>query len=220
MHEEDGFVECGTAADNHLYYLGGLPCREQRRAGGTPGNAGGNTGNHGDYSGRGRGVSHHVTAPGGAGPYPGIVLLHSFNGLEPGYLTLVDRFAARGYVVIAPQWRTFNKSPSDEVVGSLISSGVAFLKARPDVDTTKLGLTGFCAGGRHTMLFLPQMKYFKAGVAWYGFPYNPGFANETRPVDHLDALSAPMLMIHGSADQVNPVTDIYRYAVALDQSQK
>ncbi|MDD1704321.1 MAG: dienelactone hydrolase family protein [Methanoregula sp.] len=44
-----------------------------------------------------------MTAPEEAGPYPGIVLIHSFNGLEPGYLTLADRFAARDYVVIAPQ---------------------------------------------------------------------------------------------------------------------
>ena len=39
------------------------------------------------------------------------------------------------------------------------------------------------------MLFLPQMKDFRSGVAWYGFPYSGGFANETRPVDYIgDAL--------------------------------
>lgn len=162
----------------------------------------------------------YVGAPVGAGKYPGIVLMHSFNGLEPGYRTLVDRFSAEGYVVIAPQWQTFNKSPPDEDVGSLISASTAYLKSRPDVDSSELGLTGFCAGGRYTMLFLPQMKEFKSGVAWYGFPYNPGFASETKPVDHIGSLTAPMLMIHGSADQASPVTDIYNYSVALNQQQK
>ena len=169
---------------------------------------------------QGQSYPAYVAAPGASGKYPGIVLLHSFNGLEPGYRTMADRFAAEGYVVIAPQWQSFNKSPSDKETGSLIQSAVAYLKARPDVDSSQLGLTGFCAGGRYTMLFLPQMKEFRSGVAWYGFPYNPGFANETKPVDHLGSLSAPILMIHGSGDQASPVTDIYKYAGALNQSQK
>jgi carboxymethylenebutenolidase len=87
----------------------------------------------------------YVAAPATAGKYPGIVLIHSFNGLEPGYRTLVDRFAAQGYVVIAPQWQTFNKSPSDGDVSSLVAASTAYLKSRPDVDPASLGLTGFCA---------------------------------------------------------------------------
>jgi len=162
----------------------------------------------------------YVASPPSPGTYPGIVLIHSFNGLEPGYRTLVDRFAADGYVVIAPQWQTFNTSPPDEDVGSLIAAGVAYLRSRPDVDPARLGLTGFCAGGRYTMLFLPQMPSFRAGVAWYGFPYNAGFANETRPVDHIESLAVPMLMIHGSADMASPVTDIYNYSTTLAQAKK
>ncbi len=173
-----------------------------------------------NISSNGKSYPAYVSVPAGAGKYPGIVLLHSFNGLEPGYLTLVDMFAAEGYVVIAPQWQTFNKSPDDEEVQALVVSGLSYLKTRPEVDIRQFGLTGFCAGGRYTMLFLPQMKDFRSGVAWYGFPYNGGFANETRPADHIGELSVPMLMIHGSSDQASPVTDIYRYAEALNQSGK
>ena len=162
----------------------------------------------------------YVAAPATGSGYPGIVLIHSFNGLEPGYLTLCDRFAEEGYVVVAPRWQTFNGSPPDEEVGSLIQSGIAYLKTRPDVNASRLGLTGFCAGGRYTMLFLPQIKDFKSGVAWYGFPYNSGFANETRPVDYISSLSSPMLMIHGSADMASPVTDVYNYSVALTKAKK
>jgi carboxymethylenebutenolidase len=146
------------------------------------------------------------------------VLIHSFNGLEPGYLILVDLFAAKGYVVIAPQWQTFNKSPGDNEVKILIESATGYLKTRADVDTQHLGLTGFCAGGRYTMLFLPQLKDFRSGVAWYGFPYSG--ANGTRPVDYIGNLSAPLLIIHGSSDQASPVTDIYKYVDSLHQSGK
>ncbi|VVB50882.1 Dienelactone hydrolase family protein [uncultured archaeon] len=162
----------------------------------------------------------YLAAPVGEGKYPAIVLIHSFNGLEPGYLNLTDNFAREGYVVISPEWQTFNKTPPDEVVGGLIRDSVAYLGTRTDVDANRLGLTGFCAGGMYTMLFLPQMTGFKSGVAWYGFPYSTGFANQSRPEDYIGQLKAPMLMIHGTYDQASPVADIYRYAAELNTSDK
>ncbi len=162
----------------------------------------------------------YLSAPDEGGKWPGIVLIHSFNGLEPGYRTLVDNFAGEGYVVIAPEWQTFNKTPSDEVLDGLIRNSVAYLRTRNDVDTNRLGLTGFCAGGRYTMLFLPQMPEFRSGVAWYGFPYSGGFANQSMPADYIGRLKSPMLMIHGTADQASPISDIYRYATALNASGK
>jgi len=162
----------------------------------------------------------YIAAPEGVGKKPAVVLVHSFNGLEPGYRTLTDNFAREGYVVIAPEWQTFNKTPPDEVVGGLISDSAAYLRARTDVDSSRLGLTGFCAGGRYTMLFLPQMQEFKSGVAWYGFPFSRGFANQSMPVDYIERLNSPMLMIHGTYDQASPVVDIYRYATDLNASGK
>ncbi len=161
----------------------------------------------------------YLAAPTSAGKWPGVVLIHSFNGLEPGYKTLVDKFAGDGFVVIAPEWQTFNKTPSDETVGQLIKDAVTYLKTRNDVDVGNLGLTGFCAGGRYTMLFLPQMD-FKSGVAFYGFPYSTGFRNESKPADFIGQLKVPMLMIHGTGDQASKISDIYRYATDLNASGK
>ena len=45
----------------------------------------------------------YLAAPTAEGKWPGIVMIHSFRGLEPGYGTLADQFAREGYVVIAPQ---------------------------------------------------------------------------------------------------------------------
>jgi len=162
----------------------------------------------------------YLAVPATPGIHPGIVLIHSFNGLEQGYKDMCNRIAGNGYVVIAPEWQTFNKQPGDAEVEAVVRSSVATLKSRTDVNSSRLGLTGFCAGGRYTMLFLPQMKDFGAGVAWYGFPYNPGFTNDTTPVSHIAELSSPLLMIHGSRDQASPVTDIYNYSKALDAADK
>lgn len=151
---------------------------------------------------------------------PTIVLLHSFNGLEPGYKTLIDKLAAEHFVVIAPEWQTFTKTPRDEVVMQLLSDTVDYLKNRTDVDPNNIGLTGFCAGGRFTMLFLPQMKEFKSGVAFYGFPYSGGPNNQSTPVEFISQLTVPMFIIHGIRDQASNVTDIYKYVQALDAADK
>jgi carboxymethylenebutenolidase len=162
----------------------------------------------------------YFAEPTAADKMPAIVLIHSFNGLEPGYKNLTDNLAKEGYIVISPEWQTFNKTPADEIVGGLISDSVAYLKKKPNVDEKRLGLTGFCAGGRYTMLFLPQMTRFRSGVAWYGFPYSGGFANQSKPVDFIEQLKAPMLMIHGTHDVPSPIGDIYRYATALNATGK
>lgn len=164
----------------------------------------------------GQAYESYMAAPTEGGPYPAIVLIHSFNGLEEGYRTMTDNFAAEGFVVLAVGWQTFEQSPPDDVMNQLIQDSVAFLTARDDVDPNRLGLTGFCAGGRATMLFLPQIDAFNAGVAWYGFPNN----GSPPPADFINDLDAPMLMIHGSADQPSPIADIYAYATNLDAAGK
>lgn len=164
----------------------------------------------------GQAYASYLAAPSEAGTYPGVVLIHSFNGLEEGYRTLTDRFAEQGFVVLTVGWQTFEREPSDATVSQLVQDGVAFLQARDDVDAEAVGLTGFCAGGRYTMLLLPQLDVFKAGVAWYGFPY----AGETQPASLVNDLDAPLLILHGTADRPSAIGDIYKYAGELDAAGK
>lgn len=161
----------------------------------------------------------YLVVPEGEGPWPGVVLLHSFGGLHAGYRNLTDKLASEGYVVIAPEWLTFER-PSDAVMEMIVRDSVRFLEDRDDVNEDLLGLTGFCAAGRYTMLLLPQIEEFDSGVAWYGFPYRESAANETAPAGYIDELDDPMLIIHGTADQSSNVTDIYRYATDLDRAGK
>jgi carboxymethylenebutenolidase len=162
----------------------------------------------------------YIAVPSTTGKHRGIVLLHSFNGLEPGYKVMCDRMATDGFVVIAPEWQTFGRQAGDPEVGAVVRSAIAALKTREDVDAQKLGLTGFCAGGRFTMLFLPQFKDFRAGVAFYGFPYSRGNTNDTTPAGHISELSKPILLIHPSRDQASPIGGIYNYTKELDAADK
>jgi carboxymethylenebutenolidase len=164
----------------------------------------------------GKAYKSYLTVPGGAGPHPAIVLVHSNRGLEEGYRTMSDKLAEEGFVVLALGWQTFEQSVDDATVKQLVEDGLKFLTARKDVDSKRLGLTGFCAGGRYTMLLLPQIAAFQAGVSWYGFPYR----GTPPPADFLSKLAAPMLIIHGTADTASPIADIYRYATALQAASK
>jgi carboxymethylenebutenolidase len=174
-----------------------------------------------DVTSGGKAYSSYLAAGPAAGRMPGIVLVHSFNGLEQGYKDLVDRFAADGFVVLAVGWQTFEKSPPDAVVEQLVRDAIAVLKQRGDVDPGRIGLTGFCAGGRFTMLLLPKITEIAAGVAWYGFPNTGGSAAQpVKPIEEIAQLSHPLLMIHGSADKASPIEGIFQYAAALQSAGK
>ncbi len=169
----------------------------------------------------GRNYPAYTAAPAEEGKYPAVVLLHSFDGFVPGYREMVDMMAAEGFVVVAPQWQTYSISPTDAEVESLVRSSVLYLPDREDVDPGRLGLTGFCAGGRYTMLYLPKIKEFKSGVAWYGFPYTSGsMSRPEKPADLIESLEAPMLVIHGSRDLASEISNIYKYAGELDTADK
>ena len=169
----------------------------------------------------GKAYVSYLAAPASATPKPAVILLHSFNGLEQGYKDLVDEMAGAGYVTLALGWQTFEKEPSDATVGALVEDGLKLLGERKDVNMGAVGLTGFCAGGRYTMLLLPQMKQFKAGVAWYGFPDQGGTAAKPQtPAAFIGGLSAPMLILHGTKDVPSPIAGIYSYAQKLDAAGK
>ncbi|GMA17266.1 dienelactone hydrolase family protein [Deinococcus metallilatus] len=169
----------------------------------------------------GKAYKSYLAAPASAAPKPAVILLHSFRGLEPGYRDLVNELAAAGFVTLALGWQTFEREPSDAAVKALVEDGLKFLGARRDVNMNAVGLTGFCAGGRYTMLLLPQIKQFKAGVAWYGFPDQGGTAAKPQPPSaFIGQLTAPLLIIHGTRDQASPIASIYAYAQKLDAANK
>lgn len=163
----------------------------------------------------------YLSAPTNSTPKPAIILLHSFKGMQQGYRDLVDQMAENGFVTLALGWQTFEQEPSDNTVKTLVEDGLNYLAKRKDVNMNSVGLTGFCAGGRYTMLLLPQIKQFKAGVAWYGFPEQGGTETKPQtPSEVIDALESPLLILHGTKDRPSPIAGIYEYAQKLHEADK
>ena len=149
-------------------------------------------------------VLAYVAKPDGEGPFPAVIMIHEFFGLNESIIGKTEGLADEGYYVIAPD--TFRGSttawiPSaiyqvistkQENVNADLDSVYAWLESQPDVDANRIAIVGFCYGGRTSLLYSLHNNELTATVVFYGYP-------ETDP-EVLKNLPGPLLGIFGGAD--------------------
>ena len=165
-------------------------------------------------------VGGYIARPIGSGAYPGVVVIHEAFGLVEHTKELARKFAANGYIALAPDlfYREGPGDPNDlaEVMrrmGGLPDSRViadleGVVTALKSVATCngKIGCIGHCSGGRHTLLFATNTKNLDAAVNCYG---GRVIAEELTPnqpkavIDMVAELSCPLLGLFGESD-TNP----------------
>jgi carboxymethylenebutenolidase len=147
-----------------------------------------------------------------------ILVVQEIFGVHAHIADMCRRFAKAGYYAIAPELyfrqgdpKTYteipklfaevvSKVPDGQVMGDLDSS-VAFAKGEGQADTAKLGITGFCWGGRIVWMYDAHNPAVKAGVAWYGPLVRPGTELQPKnPIDIVKDLHGPVLGLYGGAD--------------------
>ena len=162
-----------------------------------------------------------------------ILVVQEIFGVHAHIADLCRRFAKLGYYAIAPELyfrqgdpkaisdvqallrEIVAKVPDEQVMGDLDAT-VDFAKGEGKADTAKLGITGFCWGGRIVWLYAAHSAGLKAGVAWYGrvvgdsTPLTP-----KHPVDIVKDLKAPVLGLYGGADTGIPNDTVDRMRAAL-----
>ena len=149
-------------------------------------------------------------------PLPVIIVVSEIFAVHEHIADVARRFAKLGYLAIAPDFfqragdpssygsiaeiftNVISKTPDDQVMGDL--QATIQWSGKHGGDLKRVGVTGFCWGGRITWLAatLPQVR---AGVAWYGRVIGektPG--NPLHPVDIASQLHAPVLGLYGGAD--------------------
>jgi len=166
-----------------------------------------------------------------SGPLPIIIVVSEIFGVHEYIADTTRRFAKLGYLAIAPEFFTRAGDPNTfgtiaEIQSNIVAKTpdaqvLADLKAaiawagKNGGDLKKVGVTGFCWGGRITWLSatLPEVK---AGVAWYGRLVGDKTANNPRqPVEIAADLKAPVLGLYGSADTGIPLDTVEQMKVAL-----
>jgi len=170
--------------------------------------------------------------PAGKGKLPVVLVVSEIFGVHEHIADVARRFARQGYLAIAPELfvrqgdagaygevaklvdEVVSKAPDAQVMADL-DACVAWAGANGG-DVGRLGVTGFCWGGRITWLYAAHAPGVKAGVAWYG-KLAPGATalQPLQPVDVAARLHAPVLGLYGAVDTSIPLADVERMKAAL-----
>jgi carboxymethylenebutenolidase len=102
-----------------------------------------------------------------------------------------------------------------------LDATVAWAKKTDKADTAKLGITGFCWGGRIVWLYAAHNPKLKAGVAWYGrLITTTDKLHPKNPIDLVGSLKAPVLGLYGEADRGISVDSVEKMRKALKEEKK
>jgi len=176
--------------------------------------------------------------PAKGGPFPMVLVVQEIFGVHEHIKDICRRLAKLGYFAVAPELyarqgdvskvtdipkilsEVVSKVPDMQVMSDLDST-VEWAKKSGKADTAKLGITGFCWGGRIVWLYAAHNKDLKAGVAWYG--RLTGTKTDLQPQYPLDvatSLKAPVLGLYGALDKGIPVETVEQMREALKKANQ
>lgn len=165
--------------------------------------------------------------------FPVVLVIQEIFGVHEHIQDICRRFAKLGYLAIAPelyarQGDVSKLSDIQEIISKVVSK-VPDAQVMSDLDATvawaakssqgnveKLGITGFCWGGRIVWLYAAHNPQVKAGVAWYGRIVGDSTAlTPKQPIDIAATLSVPILGLYGGSDDGIPVETVEKMREAL-----
>jgi carboxymethylenebutenolidase len=171
-------------------------------------------------------------APAGKTGLPVVLVLSEIFGVHEYIADTCRRLARAGYMAIAPELfvrqgdaqsygemaklmaEVISKVPDAQVLADLDAT-VAWAGANGG-DLNRVGVTGFCWGGRQVWLFTAHNPRVKAGVAWYGRLVGASSAlTPAHPVERAAQLRGPVLGLYGGADTGIPVDTVDKMKAAL-----
>ena len=171
-------------------------------------------------------------APVGVANAPVVLVISEIFGVHEHIADVARRFAKQGYFAVAPELfvrqgdagsygeiakliaEVINKVPDAQVMGDLDAT-TAWARSQ-GADAAKLGITGFCWGGRITWLYAAHNPAVRAGVAWYGrLVGQPNALMPANPVDLAGRINGPVLGLYGGQDGGIPLDTVERMKGAL-----
>jgi carboxymethylenebutenolidase len=180
----------------------------------------------------GQSVPVYRAQPEGKAKLPVILVVSEIFGVHEHIADVARRFARQGYLALAPELFVrqgdaakaasvaelmkdiVSKTPDRQVMADL--DAVAAWAGRNGGNADKLGITGFCWGGRIAWLYAAHNPRVKAAVAWYGRLAGEASAvNPTHPIDVAATLKAPVLGLYGGKDTGIPLESVEKMKAAL-----
>jgi carboxymethylenebutenolidase len=178
----------------------------------------------------------YFARPAGANNPPVILVAMEIFGLHEYIKDVTRRLAKLGAFAVAPDYYfrkgdltkitdiqqlvpLVNAKPDAELLSDLDST-VAWAKSQGG-DTSRLGIVGFCRGGRTVWEYDAHSATLKAGAAFYGPPVDPqNPAWPKSPMQLAPKMKAPVIGFYGEADTGIPVSQVETFKAALAQNKK
>ncbi|MFM8395548.1 MAG: dienelactone hydrolase family protein [Acidobacteriota bacterium] len=174
-----------------------------------------------EFEGDGLTVAAYEARPVEAGPRPALILIHEWWGVTPHIEDVARRYAAAGFLVVAPDlYDGVTTRDADEaarlMAGLSLEKGLASLRVvlaglRSRSDVTAVGVTGFCMGGTFALRLACEER-LEAAAPFYG--------DVPEETDFIARLSCPLLFIGGEKDAWITTAKMDRLAAALRQYQR
>ncbi len=161
-------------------------------------------------------VSGYFALPSGKGPFPGIVMIHEWWGLNDWVKENARTFAAKGYAVLAVDLyrgpvatdaeaahELMRGLPEDRAARDLVAA-VRYLRSRPEVNAKKVGSVGWCMGGGYSLETALHVPDLAACVICYG--------RLVTDTSRVQAIPCPILGIFGEDDLGIPPKDVHAFS--------
>ena len=176
-------------------------------------------------------IPAYYAVPKGKGKRPVVVVVPEIWGMHEHIKDVTRRVAKAGYFAVTnePYFRIGDLTKVTDIKEVIAGANkLSDMQAFEDIDavvnwagkhargdTARLGITGFCRGGRMVWMYTAHNKKVDAGVAWYGslMPIPP--AMPTGPLDVTDKVDRPVLGLYGGADQGIPLDHVERLRAGL-----
>ncbi len=169
-------------------------------------------------------LSGYLALPPGSGPFPGVVMIHEWWGLNEDTALLADALAREGFAVLAADAfrgkvarepaeaaKLSSGTPADRIASDL-DAARAYLSRHPAVKADRIASLGFCFGGTQSMRMGARNPGLAAVVIFYGGgPFQS--AAELGAMDK----AGPVLGIYGAKDAGIPVEKVRAFQSALEE---
>jgi len=174
----------------------------------------------------------YVSAPEGAGPFPAVVVIQHQGGVDTFVQEMTDRLASAGYVGAAPDLYhrdgpgcqddgpTRRARLRDVNIINDVNATVDFLRGHRAVDGHRLGIVGFCMGGRVAYLMAATNPHFKAAVDYYGGNIFVPWGDGPAPFARTAEIHCPLLGLFGEKDANPSPADMRRLDAELTRLGK
>ncbi|MFL6551268.1 MAG: dienelactone hydrolase family protein [Povalibacter sp.] len=189
-----------------------------------------------NYGGKEGEMPAYRAMPDKGGPFPVVLVVQEIFGVHEHIKDVCRRFAKLGYFAIAPELyvrqgdvsklesfddilKIVQQVPDAQVMSDL-DAAVEYAKKSGKGDVAKMGVTGFCWGGRIVWLYAAHSKQVKAAVAWYGrLSGNSSELSPKHPIDVVADLNAPVLGLYGGKDTGIPQESIEQMRTAAKKAK-